>query len=110
MSWKKYFKTVNLSPLTNAGPADSSNSELKYSNYASTLPEVYVGHANRVERYSQYENMDVDSEVNAALDILAEFCTQLMVRTEQYLTYIGMSLQVIVKLIQLRNSYLTGIT
>ena len=77
MSWKKYFKTVNLSPLTNAGPADSSNSELKYSNYASTLPEVYVGHANRVERYSQYENMDVDSEVNAALDILAEFCTQL---------------------------------
>jgi len=24
----------------------------------------------------QYENMDLDSEVNAALDILAEFCTQ----------------------------------
>ena len=75
MSWKKYFKTVNASPLTNAG-GSSSQSDLKYSNYASSLPEVYTGHANRITRYAQYENMDVDSEVNAALDILAEFCTQ----------------------------------
>jgi len=74
MSWKKYFKTVNASPLTNAG--GGTGSDLKYSHYASHLPEVYVGHANRITRYAQYENMDVDSEVNAALDILAEFCTQ----------------------------------
>ena len=74
MSWKKYFKTVNASPLTNAG--SGTGSDLKYSHYASHLPEVYVGHANRITRYAQYENMDVDSEVNAALDILAEFCTQ----------------------------------
>ena len=31
---------------------------------------------NRVERYGQYNTMDNDSEVNAALDIFAEFCTQ----------------------------------
>jgi hypothetical protein len=37
---------------------------------------VYVGSPNRVERYGQYNTMDQDSEVNAALDILAEFCTQ----------------------------------
>ena len=74
MSWKKYFKTVNTSPLTNTGP--NSNSDVKFSNYASSLPEVYTGHANRITRYAQYENMDVDSEVNAAVDILAEFCTQ----------------------------------
>ena len=43
---------------------------------ASTLPEVYIGHPNRIERYNQYEQMDMDSEVNAALDILAEFSTQ----------------------------------
>lgn len=45
-------------------------------NYQSTLPDVYVGHPNRIERYNQYEQMDADSEVNAALDILAEFSTQ----------------------------------
>ena len=78
MSWKKYFKTVNASPLTNVG-ASSADASAKYSNYSSSLPEVYVGHTNRIERYSQYENMDVDSEVNSALDILAEFCTQVNV-------------------------------
>ena len=46
------------------------------SNYSSYLPDVYVGSPNRVERYGQYNTMDNDSEVNAALDILAEFCTQ----------------------------------
>jgi len=83
MSWKKYFTPVptgnnpggSYSPFTNtrgggsmAGPARS--------NYSSYLPDVYVGSPNRVERYGQYNTMDLDSEVNAALDILAEFCTQ----------------------------------
>jgi hypothetical protein len=40
------------------------------------LPDVYAGSPNRLERYIQYDTMDSDSEVNAALDILAEFCTQ----------------------------------
>jgi hypothetical protein len=48
-------------------------------NYQSNLPDVYVGHPNRIERYNQYEQMDADSEVNAALDILAEFSTQINV-------------------------------
>ena len=83
MSWKKYFTPVptgdnpggNYSPLgggrgggINAGPART--------NYSSYLPDVYVGAPNRVERYGQYNTMDLDSEVNAALDILAEFCSQ----------------------------------
>ena len=82
MSWKKYFTPVptgdnqngSYSPFTAknsgnmAGPARS--------NYSSYLPDVYVGSPNRVERYGQYNTMDQDSEVNAALDILAEFCTQ----------------------------------
>ena len=74
MAWKKYFKTVNVpnaSPLTSVRSLDPG-----YRNYQSTLPEVYIGHPNRIERYNQYEQMDMDSEVNAALDILAEFCTQ----------------------------------
>ena len=76
MSWKKHFTLVkDKSPLTSIGSNGSSDGT-KYSHYASHLPEVYIGHPNRTERYGQYETMDIDSEINAALDILAEFCTQ----------------------------------
>ncbi len=75
MSWKKYFTQYDgqVSPInggtgSGGGPASA--------NYNSYLPDVYVGSPNRVERYGQYNTMDMDSEVNAALDILAEFCTQ----------------------------------
>jgi len=73
--WKKYFKTSNLP--SNVSPLGGGRlPEPGYRNYQSQLPEVYTGQPNRVERYNQYEQMDMDSEVNAALDILAEFCTQ----------------------------------
>ena len=78
MSWKKYFTPtasngLNLSPLSGGYSGRAGPSQTNYSNY---LPDVYTGSPNRVERYSQYEVMDSDPEVNAALDILAEFCTQ----------------------------------
>ena len=71
MAWKKYFKDANLSPI-----AGDRNPQFAKRNYSSYLPDVYTGHPNRVQRYFQYDQMDSDSEVNAALDILAEFCTQ----------------------------------
>ena len=74
MAWKKYFKISNdVDPgyITEASKANPG-----YRNYQSQLPEVYIGHPNRIERYTQYEQMDMDSEVNAALDTIAEFCTQ----------------------------------
>ena len=91
--WKKYFKVANangeLSPLSGKGseglPGYGRNdgrdplkghADIVYRNYASRLPEVYTGHPNRIERYNQYESMDSDSEINACLDILAEFSTQ----------------------------------
>jgi len=76
MTWKKHFKTVpsNLSPISGYGIGNASIG--KFKNYQSMLPDVYVGHPNRLERYNQYEQMDMDSEVNAALDVLAEFSTQ----------------------------------
>ena len=62
----------------NSGPGASNvnNTDFGYKNYMSRLPEVYTGHPNRVERYNQYEMMDVDAEINACLDIIAEFSTQ----------------------------------
>jgi hypothetical protein len=67
----------NGSPGQNGSETGGWNStEFGYKNYMSRLPEVYTGHPNRIERYNQYEMMDVDAEINACLDILAEFSTQ----------------------------------
>ena len=81
MSWKRYFTPVptgtaqngSYSPLGGRGDGGMGPAQANYSSY---LPDVYVGSPNRVERYGQYNTMDNDSEVNAALDILAEFTTQ----------------------------------
>jgi len=53
-----------------------ANDSFGYKSYGSKLPEVYTGHPNRIERYNQYEMMDVDAEINACLDIISEFSTQ----------------------------------
>ena len=79
MSWKKYFTPVPvngelLSPIS--GQNSNSRPGPAQTNYSSYLPDIYTGSPNRIERYAQYEVMDSDPEVNAALDILAEFCTQ----------------------------------
>ena len=98
MTWRKYFKVADLSgqlsPINggrdqglpgysrNDGRSSSqAEQDFTFRNYASRLPEVYSGHPNRIERYNQYENMDADSEVNACLDIIAEFSTQLNEQT-----------------------------
>ena len=77
-SWKKYFKSANPETSGSMSPISGRTNAVDpgYRNFASKLPEVYIGHPNRTERYNQYEQMDMDSEVNAALDIIADFCTQ----------------------------------
>jgi hypothetical protein len=94
--WKKYFRVAStggqLSPISGQNQfgldgyprqtgdgygAGGTPNDFAFRNYASRLPEVYSGHPNRIERYNQYENMDCDSEVNACLDIIAEFSTQI---------------------------------
>lgn len=82
MSWRKHFAPVHtgnnisgsFSPFSSRGAGGEPGPAR--TNYSSYLPDVYIGTPNRVERYGQYNTMDLDSEVNAALDILAEFCTQ----------------------------------
>lgn len=70
MSWKKHFTQYQGQATSSAKPSSSSR-------FQSWLPEVYSGQPNRVERYAQYDQMDMDSEINAALDIISEFSTQL---------------------------------
>ena len=92
MAYKRKFTNPHgsLSPISgtnstsgawNAGmgnqPTGAWTNDFAYRNYQSRLPEVYTGHPNRIERYNQYEMMDVDPEINACLDILSEFSTQI---------------------------------
>ena len=94
MTYKKRFSSVNatgtMSPISGAnsnkgawngspgqnGISNMNTDNFGYKNYGSRLPEVYTGHPNRIERYNQYEMMDVDAEINACLDIISEFSTQ----------------------------------
>jgi hypothetical protein len=91
MAYKKRFSgpntTGSMSPISGGnsnygawnGGSDApvpSSDQFGYKNYQSRLPEVYTGHPNRIERYNQYEMMDVDAEINACLDIISEFSTQ----------------------------------
>ena len=79
-SWKKYFSAVptqarlqqRMEQWTSDGNAQPGSSA-KYNSY---LPEVYSGAPNRIERYVQYEQMDLDSEISRSLDTIADFSTQ----------------------------------
>jgi len=74
-TWKKYFKTYDGVARNTTAQPTQQGSEASNKRYSSWLPEVYQGQPNRVARYGQYDQMDLDSEVNAALDIIAEFST-----------------------------------
>ena len=71
MSWKKHFTVYQFGNTKKVGQSHTSANK-----FGSWLPEVYTGQPNRIERYVQYDQMDIDSEVNAALDTIAEFSTQ----------------------------------
>ena len=76
MSWKKHFTVYQFGNTKKVGQSHTSASK-----FGSWLPEVYTGQPNRIERYVQYDQMDIDSEVNAALDTIAEFSTQFVDKT-----------------------------
>ena len=75
MSWRKHFKIWEPQNEHNNN-GSRGGVGMAGAKYASWLQDVYSGQINRVERYAQYDQMDLDSEINAALDTIAEFCTQ----------------------------------
>ena len=76
MSWKRHM-TMGRSKISLQPNQNSNNKSVgSKSNFASYLPVVYNGLANRTDRYCQYEQMDQDPEVRTALNIIADFCTQ----------------------------------
>lgn len=79
-SWKKYFSAVptqaRLTQKIEQWNSDGGAQPGTASKYAAFLPEVYSGAPNRIERYVQYEQMDLDSEISRALDTISDFSTQ----------------------------------
>jgi Bacteriophage T4-like portal protein (Gp20) len=83
MTWQKYFTVVPQAQLLTQRLEKANRENASYqatggfgNKFSSFLPEVYSGSPNRMERYIQYDQMDQDSDVNAALDTVADFCTQ----------------------------------
>ncbi|MCK9532691.1 MAG: portal protein [Gammaproteobacteria bacterium] len=83
MAWTKHFQKVNYNPAYYGQGQQNFNDHLMMdhssahtSTFASWLPDIYSGQPNRIERYGQYDSMDLDSEVNRALDTIADSCTQ----------------------------------
>ena len=82
-SWRKHFKPVQVKnnssdngvlPIQDRSYTNGGQAMHKFSSW---LPEFYQGQPNRTMRYGEWDNMDMlDHEINASLDIIAEFCTQ----------------------------------
>ncbi len=75
-TWRKYFNSNDNGGLPINVQGDNPAGQFGAARFSSWLPEVYAGSPNRLMRYIQYDQMDNDLEINAALDIIAEFCTQ----------------------------------
>jgi len=86
-TWRKYFNSSNSGLPANVTGQNTDGYSTTHTRYSSWLPEVYAGSPNRLMRYVQYDQMDNDLEINAALDILAEFSTQDDDTTEQPFTF-----------------------
>lgn len=78
MSWRKHFTPVDNSglPLNIQSNNSDGGAGAAMNRFESWLPEVYAGSPQRLMRYSQYDSMDQDPEINTALDTIAEFGTQ----------------------------------
>lgn len=89
-SWKRQvsIKNVNFKGANNSRYGrGKTGAALKTSNYASYLPAVYTGMTNRVDRYTQYDQMDTNIVINTGLDILADFVLRIMRTMESHCGY-----------------------
>ncbi len=90
MTYQKRFSSFQNRPNVNSvSPVPKQQAKKKHAIvdpafkvFGNRLPEYYSGHPSRIVRYNQYEMMDNDAEVNACLDIIAEFSTQISPQTK----------------------------
>jgi len=74
---KRISGNINNQFVSDINQIKVNTSDLSNANFSSFLPFVYYGQPQRRQRYNQYDIMDLDPEINASLDTIAEFCTQI---------------------------------
>lgn len=76
MTWRKFFKPVNSVLPSNQRQIGSQAGVASHSKFDSLLPAVYAGPQNRISRYVILDQMNLDHEISAALDTIADFGTE----------------------------------
>lgn len=88
MTWRKHFTEVpNAASVEQWLNTNSNQNGAIKANETSPLYEVYTGPSNRIERYNQYDIMDSDSVISAALDTISEFATQKEDKSKEYFEF-----------------------
>lgn len=75
MSWKKHFSLIKTAPVVPTVDR-SQGAATMTARTSSWLNIAYQGNPQRIPRYYQFQDMDNDSDINTALDTIADFCTQ----------------------------------
>jgi hypothetical protein len=83
MSYKKFFKTVNSVLPANSREHELNSAKAPNNKYGNWLPEVYRGPTDRLQRYQVYDQMNLDHEISAALDTIADFGTEADPQTQR---------------------------
>lgn len=87
-SYRKLMKKVDLK-AARMGVANQSEEkkDLIYGKFNNVLPMIYQGPVDRIAKYGIFDNMEQDSVINQALDILADYTTQNETDEPFYLDY-----------------------
>ena len=75
MTWTKHFSVIKTAATPVAVDRSQAYSTLT-ARTSSWLNIAYQGNPQRIPRYYQFQEMDSDSDINTALDTIADFCTQ----------------------------------
>jgi hypothetical protein len=75
VAWTKHLSVIKAAQLP--VPADQAAGYSSVTSRTSSwLNIAYQGNPQRIPRYYQFQEMDNDSDINTALDTIADFCTQ----------------------------------
>ena len=77
MAYRKLMKNVDLNRARmNIATKQENKNDVLYSKFANLLPIVYQGPTDRMAKYGIFDNMEQDTTINQALDILTNYTSQ----------------------------------
>lgn len=83
VAWTKHFSIIKSAPAIPQIDTGMQAYSTTTARTSSWLNIAYQGNPQRIPRYYQFQEMDSDSDINTALDTIADFCTQSEEQTEE---------------------------